>query len=583
MRAGRRSFVAPALEIFRQERRLLLDTLLLGVVGALAAQVFMYLLRGAEILFLHFIAGYRPPSAPSDNPVLPQWIGAHGLWLIPLSTTLGGLISGILVYTLAPEAEGHGTDTVVTAFHRAGGAIRARVAPLKMIASAITIGSGGSAGREGPTALIAAGVGATYASLTHRAEADRRLLGLIGMAAGLAAIFRSPIGTALFAVEVLYSGMQFEAGALLYTMIASIVAYAVNGVFSGWAPLFRVPQNLATPGFMPIVWYVVLGVVAGIVGAILPTVFYSVRDLFRAIPIPNILKPALGGLGVGVLALWLPQVLAGGYGWIQIAIDGRMALSLLAALAVAKIVALSLTVSSGGSGGVFAPSLFVGAMVGGLLAAVLHATPAPLVIIGMAAVFGAAARVPLATLLMVTEMTGGYRLLVPAALTVALSYLVQEILTARAKYPSLYEGQVPGEADSPAHQADYLTIAKRLLEQRGTRVPQSFGHLRLQVLLGGGIPIDLPDGKQLLLRTVADGSSASGKNIDALQSDLTGKEVEIAAVFRAQHTLLVHGDLVLEPNDRLLLIAAPEKLEAIAPMFGAPAAPERGSRPERSD
>ncbi len=161
-----------------------------------------------------------------------------------MATTLGGLISGILVYSIAPEAEGHGTDTAVRAFHRENGFIRPRVTPLKIVASAITIGSGGSAGREGPTALFSAGVGSIYASMTHRTDAEKRLLVLVGMAAGLSAIFRSPIGTAIFAVEVLYGEMEFEAGALIYTMIGSIIAYAVNGLFVGWQPLFQVPSGL---------------------------------------------------------------------------------------------------------------------------------------------------------------------------------------------------------------------------------------------------------------------------------------------------------------------------------------------------
>ena len=130
--------------------RLLTEAAFLGVVGALAAQVFTWALRACTYIFLVRLGGYRPPALPSDGGVLQQWIGPHGLWLVPLATTLGGLISGLLVYNIAPEAEGHGTDTVVKAFHRAGGFIRARVAPLKLVASAITIGSGGSAGREGP-------------------------------------------------------------------------------------------------------------------------------------------------------------------------------------------------------------------------------------------------------------------------------------------------------------------------------------------------------------------------------------------------------------------------------------------------
>jgi Voltage gated chloride channel len=210
------------------------------------------------------------------------------------------------------------------------------------------------------------------------------------------AIFRSPIGTALFAVEVLYGGMDFEADALIYCMLAAIVAYAINGWFVGWQSLFRVPAHLYAAGLSDYGWYIVLGAASGIVATILPEVFYRVRDGFVALPVPTWTKPAIGGLLLGLLALRLPQVLGGGYGWIQEAIDGRLAVRLLLVLIVAKILALSLTVSSGGSGGVFAPSLFIGAMLGGAFAGIFHQPPAAWVIVGMAAVFGGAARVPIA-------------------------------------------------------------------------------------------------------------------------------------------------------------------------------------------
>ena len=163
--------------------------------------------------------------------------------------------------------------------------------------------------------MISAGVGSIYANLTHRSESTRRLLVLIGMAAGLSAIFRSPIGTAFFAIEVLYGGMEFEAGALLYTMIGSVIAYAVNGLFVGYQPLFIVPATL-TPGFGDYIWYILLGIISGVVATLLPVVFYGLRDAFSALRIPTIFKPAIGGLGVGLLGLALPQILGGGYGWI---------------------------------------------------------------------------------------------------------------------------------------------------------------------------------------------------------------------------------------------------------------------------
>ena len=477
---------------------------------------------------------------------------------MPVATTLGGLISGALVYGLAPEAEGHGTDTVVRAVHWTGGVIRARVAPVKMLASAITIGSGGSAGREGPTALITAGFGSVYASLLHRPERERRFLVLMGMAAGLSAIFRSPIGTALFSVEVLYGGMDVEADALIYCMLAAIVAYAVNAWFVGWQSLFRVPMHPNVTHISDYAWYIALGAASGLLATILPEVFYRTRDAFAALHVPTWTKPAIGGLGVGLIALKLPQVLGGGYGWIQEAINGHLALQLLLILVVAKIVALSLTVSSGGSGGVFAPSLFVGAMLGGLFAGFFHHPPAGLVIVGMAAVFGAAARVPIATLLMVAEMTGGYQLLVPAALAVMLSFVIQLKLSSFLRYGSLYEAQVAGRVDSPAHRAELAQIALEVLNEGTLSLPPNVTHLHIASLLQEGIALDLPDGSQLAAGVLRPESPWVGKQIQ--YRTLTGPiaDSRIVAVLRGKSVMLARPQTVLQPGDRMLIVASPQ-------------------------
>ena len=381
--------------MLKRQHRLLLDTVLLGVVGALSAQAFTFLLRWSQAFFLGWLAGYRPPGLISDGTLAAAGAGAHGLWLIPVSTTLGGLLAGLIVYSLAPEAEGHGTDAAVNAFHNLAGVIRTRVPFIKMAASAITIGSGGSAGREGPTALISAGIGSAYARRLGRSEEETRLLLLVGMASGLSAIFRSPIGSAIFAIEVLYSETEFESGALVFTMLGSIVAYTLNGFFVGFRPLFAVPRQLARPSALDYLWYLALGIACGAVATILPMALYTVRDLFRRIPCRSHFKPAIAGLAVGLVALALPQLLGGGYGWIQAAIDGRIAGGLLLCLAFGKILTFSLTIGSGGSGGVFAPSLFTGAMLGGFLSPIFHQPPAAFVVVGMAAVFGAPPASPL--------------------------------------------------------------------------------------------------------------------------------------------------------------------------------------------
>lgn len=449
-----------------RQRRLLLDTIALGVAGAIGAQLFNAMLRGTTWLFLEKVAGYIAPGLPNEGGAPREVVGPHGLWLVPLVMVFGGLLVGILTDRLAPEAEGHGTDAVIKAFHRNDGRIRARVPFVKLIASALTIGSGGSAGREGPMALITGGLGSWYATFTGR-DHDRRLLLLVGMSAGLSAIFRSPIGAALLSVEILYAGMEFEPNALLYTTIGAIVAYAVNGMFVGFQPLFRVSSLVGQlPGPLSYLWYLVLGVAAGLAATVLPVVFYGARDFFRSLPAPAWMRPAIGALLTGAIALVFPKVIGGGYGWMQQAIDGNVALPVLAVLVIAKMVAMSCTVASGGSGGVFAPTLFIGAMLGGACAAIFHQPAAPFVIVGMAAVFAGAAHVPIATMMMVTEMTGGYTLLVPATLAVVISYLVQMRLSARLSYRSVYEAQVMSRGDSPAHHEQHLEIARRILQER---------------------------------------------------------------------------------------------------------------------
>lgn len=546
-----------------RQRRLLLDTLMLGVAGVAVAQLFNWMLGVARAGLLHGIAGYTPPGLPSEGGSSNETIGPHGLWLVPLVTTLGGLIVGIFVEWLAPEAEGHGTDAVIRAFHRAGGKLRGRVAPVKMVASAITIGSGGAAGREGPIALIAAAIGSAYATFTRRSESDRRLLMLTGAAAGVSAIFRSPIGAAFFVVEVLYADMEFESSALLYATLGAIVAYAINGLVVGWKPLFVVPSVTALHSVYGYVWYMVLGLAAGLLGTALPLVFYRTRDLFRALPVPVWLKPAIGGLLTGVIILVFPQVMGGGYGWIQRAIDGHIPTATMAALTIAEIVALSLTVGSGGSGGVFAPSLFVGAMLGGACAALAGQPPAPFVVVGMAAVFAGAARVPIATMFMVTEMTGGYTLLVPAALAVMISYLVQSRLARPLAIPSIYEAQVTTRADSPAHHTKHLEIALRLLREHEFTGLNPVGELDLVTLLRTGLSLDLGDGRRVFAGELLPTSPFVGATIAASGRKLAGVDTNIIGILRGEETISPSAQSVLTAGDRIILVAADDALETL--------------------
>jgi len=560
------------------ESKLLLDSVLMGIVGGFAALLFAWMLHMCDKLFLVWGAGYQHPSLQSEGGTLHQVIGPHGLWLVVPVIVVGGLISGFLVYTWAPEAEGHGTDTAVKSYHRAGGFIRARVAPLKMVASAITIGSGGSAGREGPTALIGAGFGSVYATLRHRSDEERRLLVVIGMGAALSAIFRSPIGTALFAIEVLYGSLEFEGSALLYSLIASIVAYAIEGAFVGWKPLFQVPQSLPTPSPPDYVWYAALGVASGLIATLLPFAFYELRDAFRLLPISDKLKPAIGALGVGLLALEFPQILGGGYGWIQEAINGHLALKILIILVFVKMLAFALTVASGGSGGVFAPNLYVGAMLGGAIAIIFHQPSPDFAVVGMAAVFGGAARVPIATLVMVMEMTGGYRLLGAAALAVLISYLVQTRLSSflKLKYQSMYEAQVPDRAHSPAHYAEYLRVGLSLLGKRKVLESDRLAHLNVMSLLHSGVSVDLPEGREILGYQVQPESSYIGQPIERCSDEAGEENVDIVVVLRDHDVLLPNPESVFKQGDRILAIVSPNGRKWLDTHF-APLMSERQS------
>jgi len=558
--------------MLKQQHRLLLDTVLLGVVGALSAQAFTFLLHWSQVFFLGWIAGY-----PLLEFGLGRTAGLHGPWLLPVSTTLGGLLTGLLVYTLAPEAEGHGTDAAVHAFHNSRGEIRTRVPFVKMIASAITIGSGGSAGREGPTALISAGIGSLYAKKLGRSERETRILLLVGMASGLSAIFRSPIGTSIFAIEVLYSETEFESSALIFTMLGSVVAYAVNALFVGFQPPFQVPAKLVTPSTTDYGWYVVLGAVCGLVATILPMALYTTRDFFHSIPCRPHFKPAIAGLGVGLVGLAFPQLLAGGYSWIQSAINGNISTTLLLVFALGKILTFSLTIGSGGSGGVFAPSLFTGAMLGGWLGQTFHQPPAAFAVVGMAAVFGAAARVPIATLLMVTEMTGGYHLLVAAALAVALSSLVQTFLSSSLKYKSLYEAQVPNRAYSPSHYVEQVRIALDLLRTRGFSSAIDTRGLELMSLLASGVPISLVTGKRIRIGVLRPKSPCVGREIGSGCLG-TNEDVEFILVLRGNRSLWPHSDLKLEAGDRLIAVATDAGWLSLSAHFNEVAPARKGAR-----
>ena len=426
--------------------------ILIGIVSGLGAIVFNFLLQTGSKFFMNDLINLALPGGTSsylffDIPMKK--------WLLLIIPALGGLLSGLIVFNLAPEAEGHGTDALIDSFHRKKGIVRRRVPFVKTIASAITIGSGGSAGKEGPIAQIGSGFGSFLASLLKLSDSERRILLLAGAAGGIGAIFKAPLGSALFVTEVLYRKSELEFEAVMPCVLSSIVGYTVFTFYDGTGTIFQIPRfALATPSQLPL--YGLFGLICSLIGFLYIWFFYGMRDrFFKRLSIPKYIKPSVGGLMLGVLAFFLPEVLGGGYQWIQSAINGQLTIGLMFALVFAKIVATSFTISSGGSGGVFAPSLFIGSMLGGWYGNICYrffpnviTEPAAFVLVGMGGFFAGVAKVPIAALIMVAEMTGGYGLIVPMLIVSSLSFLLLGNV-------SLYEKQVATRVDSPAHVGDY--------------------------------------------------------------------------------------------------------------------------------
>ena len=424
---------------------------LIGVVAGVGAILFFEAIELVTHLLLEEIAGYKPPSPLGEGSA--ETFGPDRLWLLPFLLGGGGLVAGILVFTLAPEAEGHGTDAAIEAFHQHSGRSRVRVIPVKLVASAITIGSGGAAGREGPTAQIGGGFGSFIADRLNLGAVERRKALAAGIGAGIGAIFRAPLGGAMMGAEVLYKH-DFEADVILMGLISSIVAFAIFGGYSDYVPIFSGGTQFRFESAAELPWYAGRGVVCGLMGILYTRTFYGSVATFERIRIPKMLKPAIGGFLVGCIGMAAPESIHVGYGYIQqmFTEDGvrNFSLVLLIALPFLRILTTSLTVGSGGSGGIFGPGMVIGGMTGAVAWRLFHTMPGfpnepgPVVIIAMVAMFGSVAHAPLAMLLMVGEMTGNLSLLAPAMVAVAVATLLVGDTT-------IYKSQVDSRADSPAH------------------------------------------------------------------------------------------------------------------------------------
>ena len=399
----------------------------IGLLGGFGAVAFHYLIGAVQKI-----------SWGSMEPHLEHFT-AVPIWAKILIPAAGGLVIGPLVYLFAREAKGHGVPEVMESVARKGGVMRPRVVMAKFIGSAITIGTGGSAGREGPIVQIGSAIGSVVGQFLRVSAGRMKTYVGCGAAAGIAATFNAPLAGALFAVEIILG--DFAIHQFSPIVISSVIATVVSRHFLGDYPAFQPPAyNLVSP------WeffsYVALGVAAALVGLAFVRILYWSEDRFEDMKfIPGWLRPAIGGLLVGALAIFYPQIYGSGYGSVELALAGNLGWMLLGALLVAKILGTSLTLGSGGSGGVFAPSLFLGAMTGGAVGTGVHhmfpnhtAAPGAYALVGMGAVVAATTHAPITAILIIFEMTSEYSIILPLMTACIISTLFAKWMSKESIY-----------------------------------------------------------------------------------------------------------------------------------------------------
>jgi len=454
---------------------MLLHAALVGALTGAAGTLFFMALEVTQQWLLQDLAGYIPLRAAgegvldtaSDTPFRP--------WLLLVLPGVGALLGGALTSAFAPEARGGGGDAAIDAFHRHGGVVRRRVVGIKALASILTLGSGGSGGREGPTMQIGGAIGSVVARYLRVTARERRILLIAGVAGGIAAVFRTPLGAALLAVEILYRD-DFESDALIPALLASVVSYSVFISFLGESTLFaHAPRYPFVPSHLPL--YAIMAVLLALLASGFLSLLQAVQRTAARLPVPRWVAPGLGGLALGAFAtpfvvLVSPRIghpgqgfgiFGGGYGAAQVAISGATWLpggwrgvELLAMAGLVKVVATALTVGSGGSAGDFGPSLVMGGLFGGAFgraAQLLLHDPridaGAFALVGMGTFYGGIAHVPISSLVMVCELGGSYDLLVPLMLAEGVAFLA-------LRRRSLYPAQVATKRESPAHRQDLV-------------------------------------------------------------------------------------------------------------------------------
>ena len=424
MSAAMKSFLTKIRSLFHdqlhisQTQLLIFLAVVVGISTALGAVLFIKLITFFTGLFLDI----------SETQIY-GFESARRTW-VALIPALGGLMVAPLVIRFALEAKGHGVPEVMNAVARKRGVIRPRVAVVKTLASAICIGSGGSAGREGPIVQIGSAIGSTIGQWTKMSSDRVKVLVGCGAAAGIAAVFNAPIAGVFFSLEVILG--DFAIKTFSPVLISSVVASAISRSLMGDNPAFDVPAHSVVAAWeIPI--YAIMGIALGVVAVAYTRTLSWSEDFWDRLAMSPYLKPALGGLLLGMIGLFYPQVFADGYHTIQSALRGELVWTLLLALVVLKIIATSLTLGSGSSGGIFAPALFIGAVGGGAFGFLVNAVapglsvdPGTYALVGMACLVGGATHAPMTAILIIFEMTNDYTIILPLMIAVVFATLVAQ-------------------------------------------------------------------------------------------------------------------------------------------------------------
>jgi len=440
-----------SLSFVAEDNYLLVVAIVVGLIAGLGSASFMYSLAAVHRLFFGPIAS------------LFGSIGSAAIIFLP---ALGGLLVGPLVQRLAPEAGGHGVPEVMTAVATRGGTIHGRVAVVKILTSALCIGSGGSAGQEGPMVQIGAATGSAVGRRLGIAPSHMRTVVACGAAGGLAAVFNAPVGGAMFALEVITGELTPAFGAVI---LASVSATAVSRSLFGNYPSFVVPKYELVSN-RELAFYVLFGLLAGLVSVAFIRMLYALEDRFADWKFPPALKPVIGGLMVGIIARFLPEVLGTGAEAIEDATWGRLLPIVLVALVPLKIFATSLTLASGGSGGVFGPSMYIGAMLGGAFGSIVHwafpgttAGPGAYALVGIGTMVGGTALAPLTAIILLFEMTDDYRVILPVMVATVIAIVVVRTMVGESIYTlKLRQQNIPYYAGVELQRAHQLTVAEAM-------------------------------------------------------------------------------------------------------------------------